>query len=54
MGLWGYVWYKLGYLQAQIDAAEKRMREITRNIERRINDVQKSLQECDRAFKEIK
>ena len=37
MGLWSYYWYKLGYVQAQINETQKRIREIYRDIEKRLD-----------------
>jgi predicted DNA-binding transcriptional regulator len=53
MGLWAYAWYKLGYVQAQINETQKRIREINRDTEKRIDEIQKSLKECSQALKEM-
>ena len=54
MGLWSYYWYKLGYVQAQINETEKRIREIYRDIEKRLDETQRTIDKCIQSLDEIK
>ena len=54
MGLWSYYWYKLGYVQAQINETEKRIREIYRDIEKRLDETQRTIDKCSQSLDEIK
>ena len=54
IGLWSYYWYKLGYVQAQINETEKRIREIYRDIEKRLDETQRTIDKCIQSLDEIK
>ncbi len=54
MGLWSYYWYKLGYVQAQINETQKRIREIYRDIEKRLDETQRTIDKCIQSLDEIK
>ena len=54
MGLWSYYWYKLGYVQGQINETQKRIREIYRDIEKRLDETQRTVDKCIQSLDEIK
>ena len=54
MGLWSYYWYKLGYVQAQINETQKRIREIYRDIEKQLDEIQRTVDKCIQSLDEIK
>lgn len=54
MGLWSYYWYKLGYVQAQINETQKRIREIYRDIEKRLDETQRTIDKYIQSLDEIK
>ena len=54
MGLWSYYWYKLGYVQAQINETQKRIREIYRDIEKQLDETQRTVDKCIQSLDEIK
>ncbi|OFL17120.1 hypothetical protein HMPREF2782_06365 [Anaerococcus sp. HMSC068A02] len=54
MGLWSYYWYKLGYVQAQINETQKRIREIYRDIEKQLDEMQRTVDKCIQSLDEIK
>ena len=53
VGMWAFVFYLMGYVNAQINERNKRIKEICRDIERRIDKVQESLQESSRILKRV-
>ena len=54
MGVWSYYWYKLGYVQAQINETQKRIREIYRDIEKQLDETQRTVDKCIQSLDEIK
>ena len=54
MGLWSYYWYELGYVQAQINETQKRIREIYRDIEKQLDETQRTVDKCIQSLDEIK
>lgn len=53
IGIWAFAFYLMGYVNAQINERSKRIKEICRDIERRLDKVHESLQETDKILKRV-
>lgn len=53
MGLWTYAWYRLGYVEAQINENLRKIRELNKDIERRMDRIQKSIGEHNLPYKDM-
>ncbi|MGF3066968.1 hypothetical protein [Facklamia sp. P12950] len=54
MRIWAFAWYKLGYIQAQIDEMHKRIRDLYRDIERNIDEIKDNIDNCNQVLNEVR
>lgn len=53
LGIWAFVWYKFGYVQAELKESNTRIREIYRKIQFGIEDIKREVKECKKLLEEL-